>query len=263
MINTMISFYRILFARVPFYRLNKLIFLCSLSGLGILNWESETISGEVSFLKSFLKSRLGGVVIDVGANEGTYSKLVLDINKAVTVYAFEPHPKTFVRLSDAIRGENFHPINAAVSNAEGFLSLYDYEEKDGSKHASLYKDVIENIHHAKAVEHKVRTCCLGEFAKSKNIQKIDLLKIDAEGNELNVLRGLTEFIQSAKIEAIHFEFNEMNVCSRTFFRDFWDILPNYDFYRLLPTGMVKIERYSPLFCEIFAYQNIVAILKHQ
>ena len=78
---------------------------------------------------------------------------------------------------------------------------------------------------------------------------------------MNVLRGITEFIQSGKIGAIHFELNEMNVSSRTFFRDFWDILPNYVFYRLLPTGMVKIERYSPLFCEIFAYQNIVAILK--
>jgi hypothetical protein len=53
----------------------------------------------------------------------------------------------------------------------------------------------------------------------------------------------------------------MNVSSRTYFRDFWNLLPNYNFYRLLPDGMVKIERYSPVFCEIFAYQNIVAILK--
>lgn len=262
MTNAMVKFYRILFARAPFYNLNKLIYRCSLSGLGILNYQSDTVSGEMSFLKSFLKGRLGGVVIDVGANVGNYSKLVLDINKSVTVYAFEPHPKTFAKLSDAIRRENFHPINAAVSDAEGFLSLYDYEAEDGSSHASLYRDVIEKIHHAKAVEHKVRVCCLGEFAKSKNIQKIDLLKIDTEGNELNVLRSMTEFIQSAKIEAVHFEFNEMNIFSRTFFRDFWDMLPNYDFYRLLPTGMVKIERYSSFFCEIFAYQNIVAIQKH-
>jgi FkbM family methyltransferase len=262
MTNAIVKLYRILFARAVFYRLNKLIYRCSLGGLGILNYESDKVSGELNFLKTFLKNRTGGVVIDVGANIGNYSKLVLDINKSVTVYAFEPHPKTFAKLSDAIKRNNFHPINAAVSNAEGFLSLYDHEAKEGSSHASLYKEVIENIHHSKAVEHKVRVCCLGEFAKSKNIQKIDLLKIDTEGNELNVLRGMSEFIQSAKIEAIHFEFNEMNVCSRTFFKDFWDMLPSYDFYRLLPPGKLKIERYSPFFCEIFAYQNIVAITKH-
>jgi len=262
MVNVMVKLYRILFARVLFYGLNKLIYRCSLSGLGILNFESDIVSGEASFMKSFLKNRTNSVVVDVGANVGNYSKLVLDMNKSVTVYAFEPHPKTFAKLCDAIRNENFHPINSAVSNIEGSLQLYDYEGNDGSQHASLYKDVIENIHHAKSIVHKVRVCRLSEFARSNNIQKIDLLKIDTEGNEMNVLRGITEFIQSGKIEAIHFELNEMNVSSRTFFRDFWDILPNYVFYRLLPSGMVKIERYSPLFCEIFAYQNIVAILKH-
>jgi FkbM family methyltransferase len=262
MTNAIVKFYRILFARALFNGLNKLIYRCSLSGLGILNYESDKESGEVNFLKNFLKDRLGGVVIDVGANVGDYSKLVLDINKSVTVYAFEPHPKTFAKLSDAIRTNNFHPINAAVSNVDGFLSLYDYEAKEGSSHASLYKEVIKNIHHSKAVEYKVRACCLDEFVKSKNIQKIDLLKIDTEGNELNVLRGMSEFIRSEKIEVIHFEFNEMNVYSRTFFKDFWDMLPRYDFYRLLPLGMVKIERYSPFLCEIFAYQNIVTVLKH-
>ena len=261
MTNAIVKFYRIVFARELFYRLNKLIYRCSLSGLGILNYEPDKASGEINFLNNLLKNRLGGVVIDVGANVGDYSRLVLEINKSVTVYAFEPNPKTFAKLTASIRIKNFNPINAAVSNTEGFLSLYDYESKEGSGHASLYREVIENIHHSKAVEHKVRVCSLDEFVKSKNIQKIDLLKIDTEGNELNVLKGVSELIRAAKIDAIHFEFNEMNVCSRTFFKDFWDMLPRYDFYRLLPLGMVNIERYSPFFCEIFAYQNIVAILK--
>jgi hypothetical protein len=47
-----------------------------------------------------------------------------------------------------------------------------------------------------------------------------------------------------------------------FFKDSWDFLPNYDFYRMLPDGLVKIENYSPIFCEIFAYQNIVAKLRN-
>jgi len=32
-------------------------------------------------------------------------------------------------------------------------------------------------------------------------------------------------------------------------------------YRLLPDGLVQINMYNPIYCEIFAYQNIVAILK--
>jgi hypothetical protein len=54
----------------------------------------------------------------------------------------------------------------------------------------------------------------------------------------------------------------MNIISRVFFKDFFDVLPNYIFYRLLPGGkLLEIKEYSPLNCEIFAFQNIIAILK--
>ncbi len=58
---------------------------------------------------------------------------------------------------------------------------------------------------------------------------------------------------------IQFEFNAMNVFSRAFFRDFWAFLPHYDFYRLLPDGPVSLGEYSPIFWELFASQNIVAV----
>lgn len=262
MLHIILRVYRALFARRIFYKLNKLLYHCSLSGLGVLNYENDTVSGEARFLKKHLKGRLGGVVFDVGANVGDYSRMVLQVSPQVMLYAFEPHPKTFKVLTNNLHQSNFFPVNAAAGEEESVLSLYDYESKDdGSSHASLYQDVIENIHKAKSIEYKVQVLSLGAFAKSKNIEKIDLLKIDTEGNELNVLKGMIEYIESGKIEAIHFEFNEMNISSRTYFRDFWKMLPNYDFYRLLPDGMAKIEKYSPVSCEIFAYQNIVALLK--
>jgi FkbM family methyltransferase len=261
MLDMFLRIYRVLLARKIFYKLNKLLYRCSLTGLGVLNYENDTISGEGRFLKKHLKNRAGDVVFDVGANVGNYSKKILETSPLTTLYAFEPHPKTYAILVENIHQSNFYPINAAAGEKEDELSLYDYEEKDGSSHASLYQDVIENIHNSKSIEYRVPVLGLGAFAKSKNIEKISLLKIDTEGNELNVLKGMAEYIKSGKIEIIHFEFNEMNVSSRTYFRDFWNLLPNYNFYRLLPDGMVKIERYSPVFCEIFAYQNIVAILK--
>lgn len=261
MLNIILRVYRALFARKLFYKFNMLLYRCSLSGLGVLNYEDDKVSGESWFLKKYLKGRAGGVVFDVGANVGDYSKLVLQVSPQVTLYAFEPHPKTFTVLRKSLHQSNFIPVNAAAGEVEGVLSLYDYEANDGSAHASLYQDVIENIHKAKSIEYKVQVLSLEDFAKSKNIEKIDLLKIDTEGYELNVLKGIAGYIESGKIEAIHFEFNEMNISSRTYFRDFWNLLPNYNFYRLLPDGMEKIEKYRPVFCEIFAYQNIVAILK--
>jgi hypothetical protein len=102
---------------------------------------------------------------------------------------------------------------------------------------------------------------LSDFVKEHSIDYIDLLKIDTEGNEMKVLLGLKDFLAKGKVGAIHFEFNEMNVISRVFFKDYFDLLSNYNFYRLLPNGMLPIERYNPIDCEIFAYQNIVGIKK--
>ena len=53
----------------------------------------------------------------------------------------------------------------------------------------------------------------------------------------------------------------MNVISRRFFKDFWDFLPEYDFFRLLPEGVLPLVQYVPSHCEIFAYQNIVCTRK--
>jgi hypothetical protein len=50
----------------------------------------------------------------------------------------------------------------------------------------------------------------------------------------------------------------MNVISRVFFMNFYDLLSDFVLYRLLPHGMVPIGEYHPVDCEIFAYQNIVA-----
>lgn len=261
MLNLIIGIYRALFARRIFYRLNKALYHCSLRGLGILNFENDEVSGEGRFIKRFLAEKPGGVVFDVGANVGNYSSKVLQTNPLLSVYAFEPHPRIFAALEKNVQHSNFTAINAAAGESAGTADLYDYAANDGSSHASLYQDVIESIHGAPSTHHRVEVVALGEFAKVNQIPSIALLKIDTEGHELNALKGIEDLLRSGKVEAIHFEFNEMNTASRIFFRDFWDLLPNYELYRLLPDGMVKLEKYSPVFCEIFAYQNIVALLK--
>lgn len=259
----MLNLYSFLFARAFFYRFNKLIYFLSLKGLGILNHESNKMSGEEYFIKKYVAKIGKGIVLDVGANIGNYSKSIRKSNKDIDIYAFEPHPVTFQKLSINTSNLGIKTFNVGIGRKTGMLYLYDYANNDGSSHASLYKDVIENIHKSEAVKHEIDIIDLDSFAEKNSIEQIDLLKIDTEGHELEVLKGFEQHIKANKVKLIHFEFNEMNIASKVFFKDFWDILPNYDFYRMLPDGLVLIKHYSPVFCEIFAYQNIVAILKNK
>jgi FkbM family methyltransferase len=262
MIHVLMQMYRTLFARKIFYKFNKLLFRFSLSGLGILNYRNAKESGEAAFLKAYLaRDRFSGVVLDIGANRGDYTLMCLNLNPTIKVISFEPHPKTFLQLSHNLKDKEVRLVNKAMGGKSGTLQLYDYADEDGSSHASIYKDVIENIHGKKSVSHSVEVSTVDHFLEQENIGKVGLLKIDAEGNELEVLKGSILAIQNKVIEAIHFEFNEMNVASRCFFKDFMSILEGYEFYRLLPNGMIRINKYTPLYCEIFAYQNIVAFLR--
>ncbi len=261
MVNKLYHIYRFLFARRIFYKFNKLIYSFALRGLGILNYENDQVSGEAFFLKHYLSHKKKTIILDIGGNVGNFACKVMRIEPSAQVYSFEPHPKTYFELRAASEKNGFKSFNIGCGRENTKLNLYDYAEKDGSEHASLYEEVIENIHKSKAIGHVVNIVKLDDFCSQLHINEIDLLKIDAEGSELNVLKGLEEYIKLRKVKAIHFEFNEMNVVSRTFFKDFYGLLSEYDFYRMLPNDLMPIKKYDALFCEIFAYQNIVAILR--
>lgn len=264
MLEKIIKFYVFLFARKRFEKFNRLIFRLSLGGLGVLNHKTSAISGERAFLKKYLPGE-NGVLIDVGANEGDYSIEALKYHPGLKVYALEPHPISFKRLVQKTKSnQSIFPINKGLSSRRGLVRLFDYKDKDGSAHASLFETVITEIHGADdSVAHDVEITTLDALVESNNIDQIVLLKIDTEGSELDVLKGGANSLSKKIVKAIHFEFNEMNIVSRVFFKDFWSLLEGYRFYRLLPNELIEIKHYNALACEIFAYQNIIAILNDQ
>lgn len=252
--------YTFFFAKKIFVRFNKFLYHISLRGLGVLNYENNSVSGEKKMLEKIVVHK-NMTVIDAGANIGNYSINVMQLEPTSNIYSFEPHPNTFVKLVEASEKYGFKAFNLGCGNEKSKLRLYDHANKNGSSHASLYKGVIEEIYKDKSEEILVDLIKLDDFASEQGISQIDLLKIDTEGNELNVLKGFEKYIKSKKVAMIHFEFNEMNVVSRTFFKDFYEFLEEYDFYRLLPDSLVPLGEYNPLFCEIYAFQNILAIRK--
>lgn len=69
--------------------------------------------------------RLGDIVWDVGANEGTYSRMIQSmVGEKGKVYAFEPHFPTYKKLKDSLDFDNVSCLNLALSDysGTGFLS---------------------------------------------------------------------------------------------------------------------------------------------
>ena len=180
---------------------------------------------------------------------------------SLPIYAFEPHPVAFNKLEEAASVHHFIPVQKGAGETALTTYIYDYVENKGSEHASMYKEVIADFRKSEVEEIPIDLTTIDEFIEDNRLSKIALLKVDTEGNELNVLKGARKAIDEGMINVIQIEFNEMNVISRTFFKDIIDILPGYDFYRLLPDGLKALGEYNVAAFEIFAFQNIVAI-KH-
>jgi FkbM family methyltransferase len=257
--------YRSIFCRKRFYRFNHHLQRISLRGIGIFNWEGNRVSGE-QYLLSKLRDKDIGTVVDVGANVGWY---VLDIHRYLPdaeIYAVEPHPRTFELLRDNTRGIRVHMFNIGLGDRTEDGTLWDFADDSPMKHgepiayfASTLKGVIDELHRQNAQAFTVPMTTLDRFAEAEDISIIDLLKIDTEGTEIDVLKGAKNLLKMKKVRFIQFEFNEMNVYNRTFFRDFIDLLPGYSFYRLMPSGFYQLGPYRPSTHEIFAFQNILAV----
>lgn len=253
-----IVIFQTLFTRKIFFPIHRFFYKFSLLGMGINQSFDFEKNGEKVVLKRIISKISNPVIFDVGANIGEYSKAIKILSEQSLVYAFEPHPKTYLILKEEALKNNFIAINQGLGFKEEVLQLYDYKINDGSPRASLFKDVIEVQYNSPSVTHNVNISTIDNFMKMNHIEKVHLLKIDTEGNELNILLGAKETLENNLIDVIQFEFNYTNIISKVFFSDFNRLLPGFTFYRIVRDGMVELPPLS-VFNEIFMYQNIIAI----
>lgn len=240
-----------------------LLFL-AYNNMGILKYENEQVTGEEYFISDFFRKTIGGtgqyVFFDVGANIGKYSGMLVKEYPGSFVYSFEPNQKTFEILLQNVSGKA-KCINAGLGAEQKTARLYTYSDSVASSHASIYGEVFSTFHKAaNVIGMDVKMTTIDSFCEEEKISHIDLLKIDTEGNELQVLKGATRMISEDRIKVIQFEFGECNVFSRVFLRDFYDILQNYRIYRLDSRRAIPLFSYDST-NEIFRFQNFIAVSK--
>ena len=165
----------------------------------IIPLDDTGVSEEVK--KVYMKPKKGDVVVDVGAHYGFYtlyaSRLV---GVEGMVFSFEPHPENYKGLLTNLRLngiKNVKTFNIALGELDGKIRFYIRSHSGAHSTFFRSKDYIT-----------VELAKLDTIVERLNLKRANLIKIDAEGAELNILKGASKVIKCFKpnltMAAYHF-----------------------------------------------------------
>lgn len=153
----------------------------------------------------------GETLFDVGANVGIYSLYCAAIHPGCHIHGFEPDAKNFARLKDNIALNAFAeitPHQIAVSDVNGRRMFRPASSQIGSSGGQIE---AQSPPHAVHYGVKVRTL----DALSANIGVPQHIKIDIDGQELRVVRGMGGLLHKPQLQSILIEIDLQDMQAMT------------------------------------------------
>ncbi len=158
-------------------------------------WEPENLSVLYSFVTD------NTVFLDIGANIGYFSIAIGNrLKGGGKVFAIEPHPILTKLIERSVQLNGLEAVvkiyQCAVSDQQGTLDLFYPDDHLGK--GSFIRNANEQGQCLSVPSHRL------DDLLSKDLV-VDLIKIDVEGHELNVLRGMQEVLKRSPKAKVLFE----------------------------------------------------------
>ena len=178
------------------------------------------------------------VVFDVGANDGQSVRTFLPAFPFATIYSFEPDPKTFQRLELLLgRQSRVRPVCRALGSSSGTAQLFRFNldqtnsllpKAEGAEQYVFDKNYLKS---QGTVSVPITT--IDDFCAMESIRRIDLLKIDTQGFEIEVLQGAKALLSQGAIAMIYTEVSFVSYYGgQPLFHEVYEFLYRAD-YRLV------------------------------
>ena len=149
----------------------------------ILNYLFSTQLNENKLYKKYFIDK-EVVVFDVGSNLGTFSQQLSQTfsKRLLEVHSFEPIDELLAKQK--IKNGNLYKYNYVISDKNGFIDFFEHEIS--SQSSVMMNDKIKNQQVKKLTKEAIT---LEQALEKAGVDKIDLLKLDTEGNEFDILKS--------------------------------------------------------------------------
>ena len=182
------------------------------------------------------------VVLDIGANIGTYSLELLNRNTKVLVHSFEPSKyagdKFKTNLDKYIKTKRccLYGFGIGDKNSNKFLFASDH----GSGAASLIKRRGNS-----RVKEKVKIRDFSEAIRGIELPIVGM-KIDTEGYEFRILLSAKKLLKNKDFKIVQFEFGEYSIENQESLKQYYMFFKNLGFklFRISKFGLIEINEYE-------------------
>lgn len=214
--------------------------------------------GESQAIARFINNA-GKVVFDVGANAGDWTAEVLSQGHDVEIHLFEPIPHVYKKLIQNI-DKKVISNNLAVGQKEEVKRFYYYE--DNPLLSTFYRrfDVEKEGWLNPPKEILLLTTTIDNYCQRHGLKRINFIKIDVGGGELDVLYGAKHFLETGRVDYLQFEYGGTYIDSKTTLKEAFEYLQKfrYSIFKILPDRL----EYKPSFLpedENFEFSNFLAV----
>jgi FkbM family methyltransferase len=166
--------------------------------------------GTLAWLRDSLRE--GDVFVDIGANVGLYSIFAAKLGRNVKVFAFEPHKPNFMALMQNVVENGLQgsvaPMALGLSDKSEVIRLNYYSLEGGSSRSQLGHKSAAGAEFAPKFEEIVPAMSLDDLIARGIVPPPSHIKLDVDGNEISILRGMTTLLQGPhKPRSIQVEMN--------------------------------------------------------
>jgi FkbM family methyltransferase len=207
----------------------------------------SSVCNEKKLLKENIKKK-EIVFVDIGTNVGNYVEFVSKIFKIKTLYCFEPQTDLIKDLEEISYAKKIYIFPFALSNINKIKKFYHYNV---SSQSSFYKNIkgygsLQKIKKTTNVKTKVF-----DNIFNKN-QPIDLCKIDAEGEDYNILKGMTKNLKKGNIKLLKIEMTFLPMRSEINYTylDMINFLKKFN-YQLISISKIKYKNHKLFLMDAF------------